>query len=356
MAMRRSRLLTRPAERRSVPAVPRDADLCSLEQLCPREIPLDPELAAPPDPGPGCGVAYVPPRWDMVPVAARQALSELTSVSLPHEVLVVLAGVRRVAGATVYCPIQALAAGHHAVALWVDDLPFDRAAAVPAHRDIRMVERVVAAGSANPSFLGATRRFSVHDRCLGRVSRRGLRLQDLLMRIRPRAAGLTKFVGRRGDGRKVGEWAPLTLGLGGSRVVLSFRDGGRCTRAPWRRPDPGAWRTLILTDRELVVLRGFAARSAPGGGMISRAVPRHHLRQLKAIGAGRCVDAEATHTFPLGAAFARRVVRELSESVGLPPSCRLRSRTPEDAVAVCSYAEFVHVGLLIGGIPGGGLS
>lgn len=187
--MRRSRPSTNPQGGRP-PAHhgwpdpdPRPRDL-----LCPWEIPLDHELAVRVDPWRGFGAACFPTRWDSIPEAATEALTELIAVKRPHDILVVPAGVRRVRGADVYCPTKVFAAGERGVALWVDDLPFDRVAAVLAYHDIRMVEHMSDTESAHLTIIGATRRFTLHYRCLWRPSAEQ-RLTKLLRRIRLSAAG-----------------------------------------------------------------------------------------------------------------------------------------------------------------------
>lgn len=76
----------------------------------------------------------------------------------------------------------------------------------------------------------------------------------------------------------------------------------------------GGWRTALLTDDELVVLR-TAARSTSDGGEDILAVQRKHLRGLRTVGTKLYVDAEATHMITLGASFARRVVKQFSEAL-----------------------------------------
>lgn len=319
MAMRWSSFLT--GQRRCAPALPEpaDRDPRSPELICAWEIPLDPDLAAHLGPGRGYGAAYFPSRWGSVPEAAREALTELICISRPRDMLVAPAGVRRVGGADVYCPTQVLAAGEHGVALWVDDLPFDRVAGVLAYRDIRMVEHRSRAESSYLTVIGAAQRFTLHYR-LPWLPGREPRLADLLMRIRLRAAGLANDIGHYGGDRGEVGAASMLVGLDASRVVLSLSAHGRSKWTPWQRTGQRAWRTATLTDREMVVLRTSKPRSAHGDSQDILAVPRNHLRGLSVEGASLRIDAGATHDVTLGAAFARHVVKEFSQIVVEPSS------------------------------------
>ncbi len=188
MAMRRSKLLTGVRRRPPTRGEPWDPDQRSRDLFCPWEIPLDHQLAVHVDPWRGFGAAYFPSCWDSIPAAATQALTELIAVSRPRDMLVVPAGIRRVRGIDVYCPTQVLAADARGVALWVDDLPFDRVTSILAYSDIRLVEHTSDTESANLTVIGATRRFTVHYRCRWRPNTRQ-QVADLLMRIRLGAAG-----------------------------------------------------------------------------------------------------------------------------------------------------------------------
>lgn len=314
MAIRRSNFLPCLRGRPGEHPEPLDRYSPSGELLSPWEIPVDRELALHLDPGRGDGAAYVPVRWGLIPDAATQALTELICVRRPRDMVVAPGGIRRVRGTDVYCPTQVLAAGDHGIALWVDDLPFDRVTGVLAYRDIRMVEHASGDESAHLTVIGATRRFTLHYRRRSRPSR-GPQLEDLLLRIRLRTAGLSNDVAQYGDERcEVGS-APALVGPGASRVVLCLRAPMRSRWTPWKRAGQGAWRAVVLTDHELVLLRTSAARSAPDGGEDILAVPRSHLRGLSVAGASLYVDAGATHMVTLGASFARRVVKEFSEMV-----------------------------------------
>lgn len=319
MAVRRSSFFKRLPGRRPAPPEPAAWDPRSRGLISPWEIPLDRELAAQLSPGSGYGAAYFPSQWGSIPEAAAQALTELISVRRPHDMLVAPAGIRRVGDTDIYCPTRILAAGDHGVALWVDDLPFDRVVGVLAYRDIRMVEHRWGADSAHLAVIGATRRFTLHYRRPWR-GWRGPKLEELLMRIRLRAAGPLTDLGQHDGHRGDVEAATLAMELGISRVVASFSADGRSKWTPWKRDGQRVCRTVALTDRELVVARTVAARSVRDGGRHILAVPRRHLRGLSVAGTRLHVDAEATHDFTLGAAFARRVVRELSGKAGQPSS------------------------------------
>lgn len=320
MVMRRPRFLT---NLRDDPQRDLQQGAGLPDPICPWEIPLDHDLAVHLDPWGDDGEAYVPSRWGLVPDAATQALSELVSVSQPHVLLVVPSRVRRVQGADVYCPAQVLAAGERGVALWVDDLPYDRVAAIFAYRDIRMVEHARDTESARLTVIGATRRFTVHYRRRWRPSSHQ-RLTDLLVRIRLGAAGLSKDFGGDGSDPCAREAAWLPVGRHSSRAMLSLSACGRSTRTRWQHARHRVWRTVAVNDRELLVLRGSAVPPVAEVGNDILAVPRRNLRALSATGPHLCIDAEATHTFTVGAALAKRVVSEFSQFIGqpslLPPS------------------------------------
>lgn len=317
MHIRLSRLLTSVSGRRPVPPTMMDRDPVSSDLTSPWEIPLDRKLAKYLDPGPDDGAAYVPLRWSSIPQTATQALTELISLRRPGDMLVAPAGVRRAAGADVYCPTQVLAAGDHGVALWVDDLPFDRVTGVLAYRDIRMIEHTAGTEFARLTVIGATRRFSLHYRRRRRPNP-GPQPEDLLMRIRLRTAGLSTGIRQYGSAccDVTAESLPLKPGV--SRVALSFNVSGRSKWTPWGCVGKRPFQTAALTDHELVVLRASATGSSCGGPKDVLTVPRSYLRGLSAAGESLLVDAGATHSFALEAVFARRVVTEFSEMLSAP--------------------------------------
>lgn len=317
MAIRRSSHSTR--QTRPVPKPPGGAEQ-EREPIASWEIPLDHDLATYVDPGPEWGAAYIPSRWRSIPRGAADALTELISVERPNHVLVAPAGVRRVNGADIYCPTQILAAGEHAVALWVDALPFDRIAAVLAYRDIRMVEHRATTESAHLTVIGATGRFTLHYRPSW-LPHRATQVQTLVMRIRRRAAGSSPNNRARHDRdpRQDGAASPEE-DTGASRVVLSCNAHGWMKWSPWRRHSQGGRRTAELTDRELVVQRTPTSRWERHVGKDILAVPRRHLRRLSATGPTLCIDAGVTHDITVGAAFARRIVRQFSPIAGEPPA------------------------------------
>jgi hypothetical protein len=304
--MRRSRFFANLGGRPPVHQETGDGAGSSRELFCPWEIPLDHELAVYLEPWLGYEAAYFPFCWDSIPEAATQALTELIAVRQPHDMMVVPAGVRRIRGTDVYCPTQVLAAGERGVALWVDDLPFDRVTAILAYRDIRMVEHTSDTDSARLTVIGAARRFTVHYRCR-RLPSTEHRLAHLLMRIRSGTAGLSNKVGQNDGDDCVTGGSLLPAELAGSRVMASLSTYKRSKRPPWKQ----LYGIASVTDSELVLLRLSATQSACSGGSDLLAVPRNHLREISVTGAGLCIDAGATHTFLMGAAFARRVVKEL---------------------------------------------
>lgn len=330
MAMQRPRFLT---NLRNDP--PRDLQQGAArpDPVCPWEIPLDHDLAIHLDPWGDDGEAYVPSRWGLIPEAATQALSELISVRKPHDLLVVPSRVRRVRGADVYCPAQVLGAGEHGVALWVDDLPYDRVAAILAYRDIRMLEHTCDTESAHLTVIGATRRFTVHYRRRWRPSSHH-RLTDLLVRIRLGATGVSEDFGRDSSDRCPSEAAWLPVGHHTSRAMVSLSARGRSTRSGWQHAGHRVWRTVAVNDRELLVLREPAVPRVAEVGNDVLAVPCRHLRALSATGPRLCIDAGATHTFTVGAAFAKRVVNEFSPFIS-QPSTLAPSATSEGAGCGC---------------------
>jgi hypothetical protein len=319
MQIRLSRLLTSVGGRRLASPALMDHDPAPSELTSPWEIPLDRKLAKHLDPGADDGAAYLPFRWGCIPQAATQALTELISVRRPGDMLVAPAGVRRVAGTDVYCPTQVLAAGDHGVALWVDDLPFDRVTGVLAYRDIRMIQHTAGTEFARLTVIGATRRFVLHYRRRRRPSP-GPQLEHLLMRIRLRTAGVSTGIRPNGSARRGVAAESLPLKPGVSRVALSFSVSGRSKWTPCERVSKRPFQTVALTDHELVVLRASATGSSCDGPKDVLTVPRSYLRGLSAAGASLLVDAGATHSFALGAVFARRVVKEFSEMISEPAS------------------------------------
>lgn len=203
---------------------PSDRDPRSRELFSPWEIPLDRELALHLDAGQQYG-AYVADRWDLIPDVATQALTEMICVRRPRDMLVAPGAIRRAKGTDIYCPTQVLAAGDHGVALWVDDLPFDRVTGVLAYRDIRMVEHRSGDESAHLTVIGATRRFSLHYLRRAQPSQ-GPHPEGLTLRIRLRTAGLSNDVAHYGDDRCGGGAATAGAATSASRVVLSLSAPG----------------------------------------------------------------------------------------------------------------------------------
>lgn len=75
------------------------------------------------------------PTWAMwcccrLPHLLRGVVGVGAQGEMPPDMLVAPTGVRRVERIDMCCPTQGLAAGEHAVALWGDDLPFDRVTGV----------------------------------------------------------------------------------------------------------------------------------------------------------------------------------------------------------------------------------
>jgi hypothetical protein len=274
-----------------------DRCACTPQRVSPWQIPLDRDLAAYLGSVGSCPAAYVPRHWELVPEPARGALCELISIDRPRDVAVSPSGIRHVGGAQVYCPMQVLGAGEHGVALWIDDLPFDRVTAALAYRDIRMVQHSTNSESGHLTVIGAARRFTFHYRRPSQPSCEP-QLEGLSLRIRLRAAGLSEGAAHYGD-------------LEGWRAVQSIDESAW----PAWRTRARSTRTAILTDHELVLIEKSAAQFGYRHGEDVLAVPCQHLQRISAAGNRLIVDAEAISSVPLGAVFARRVAKRISKQL-----------------------------------------
>jgi hypothetical protein len=306
------RLSTRRRDRRQ-PLLPEptDRDPQPSELISEWEIPVARDLAAHIQPWEIGRASYFPTRWESVPDSATQAFIDLIDVSRPQDMLVAPAGVRRVGGTDVYSPTQVFGLGARGVGLWVDDLPFDRVAGLFGYRDIRMVEHADDGEYARLTVIGAMRRFTMRYRPRSRwPGTRDSFVDDMLIRMRLRAAGLTdstvEYAGAEGD---LETDSPL-IGLGVSPVVRSLCAGGAAQNR-WRLlADREPRRVVALTEHELVVLRASAGHETRHGFVL--AVSRAYLTGLSVAGPRLCVHAGAVHAVTVGHGFARHVVAELA--------------------------------------------
>lgn len=305
---------------------PGEADL--YQQISEWEIPVGEDLVSQLAPPSALGQPYSPSNWATVPPDAACALGETVGLSQPRDLFVAPADVRQVSGAYVYSPLQVLAVGDRGVALWVDDLPFDRVACVLGYHDILLIEHRLDDHSGHLTIIGDALRFTLHYRRSSWLS-----LDELLLRIRRRTARTPET----DVGLAAAAWSVTWSALATSALVTLGAPGPSRSVSAGFVPKPKRlhagkeWPpcSAALTERELVLVRDAGGRLPLQHGVVL-ITPRDRLTQLNADGNRLRVHAGTTaHTFEVGERFATAVVQELAGSWTAAAECTFNPRDSE---------------------------
>ncbi|WP_020502513.1 hypothetical protein [Sciscionella marina] len=248
---------------------------------------------------------YLPSTWSAAPGDAVAALRELVDVRYPQQLLVAPADLARVGRDWVLTPTQVLGIGKNGVALWVDDLPYERVAAAFAYPQITAVEHTIDGACGLLTVTGADRRL------MFRYPRTSWPLiGNLLIDIRVRLGGHVPSRYPRLTGAALStpwrhiEHSPLVRLSPGEPLCIRPRQRAR------RRGKTECLDTCaILTSSELLVLRRDDERLPLVHGVSMVAVPVGPARSI------RTAEAELFADFDDGSSLRWALSPELSSAL-----------------------------------------
>ncbi|MGH3492215.1 MAG: hypothetical protein ACRDRL_30460 [Sciscionella sp.] len=236
------------------------------------------------------------------PVDAVSALSELVGVRCAADLLVVPAAVYRVDDYHRYAPTQVLGMGATGIALWVDDLPFERIVGAATYEEILLVEHVIESPDcARLTLLTLGGRLTVRYAAAGWPT-----MAPLLNRVRARVLHFEHDGALRPD--ELAE-IPIQVGMGTIRASVSTHSERRRRRLRNREVWPAT--RAVLTEHEFVVLRNPPAGTCVHHRVDLLAVPRSKLTAIACTDSELCVHAGVTHRWSVGPQLVHAVKRDL---------------------------------------------